>query len=165
MKAIGIIITALLAAAVGFVAGRSLYGGKSADQTDDFVEIRRDTVRLRDTVVIDRPVVVERFPAGNILARAEVATADTCAATPDSVEVRLPVERVRYAGDRYEAWVSGYRPSLDSLRIYGEDRVVSSVIARGRHARRRWGFGAAAGVAVTSKGIGPGIVVGLTYSF
>ena len=34
----------------------------------------------------------------------------------DSVEVRLPVERVRYAGDRYEAWVSGYRPSLDSVK-------------------------------------------------
>ena len=165
MKAIGIIITALLAAAVGFVAGMIFYPGKSADRADDFVEIRRDTVRLRDTVLIDRPVVAERFPAGNLLARAEVVASDTCAATPDSVEVRLPVERVRYAGDRYEAWVSGYRPSLDSLRIYGEDRVVSSVIARGRHARRRWGFGTAAGVAVTSKGIGPGIVVGLTYSF
>lgn len=164
MKAIGIIITALLAAAVGFVAGRSLYGGKSADQTDQFVEIRRDTVRLRDTVVIDRPVAAERVTVGSILARGVIVT-DTCAALPDSVEVSLPVERVRYAGDRYEAWVSGYRPSLDSLRIYGEDKVVSSVIARGRRTRRRWGFGAAAGVAVTFKGIGPGIVVGLTYSF
>lgn len=165
MKAIGIIITALLAAAVGFVAGRSFYHGKSADRADDFVEIRRDTVRLRDTVVIDRPVAADRVAAGHMLAKAEVVATDTSTATPDSVEVRLPVERVRYAGDRYEAWVSGYRPSLDSLRIYGEDRVISSVIARGRHARRRWGFGAAAGVAVTPKGIGPGIVVGLTYSF
>lgn len=165
MKAIGIIITALLAAAVGSVAGRNFYPGKSADLADHFVEIRRDTVVLRDTVVIDRPVVAERFPAGNILARAEVVAADTCAARPDSVEVSLPVERVRYAGDRYEAWVSGYRPSLDSLRIYGEDRVISSVIASGRHSRRRWGVGVAAGLAVTPKGVGPGIVVGLTYSF
>lgn len=165
MKAIGIIITALLAAAVGFVAGRSFYHGKSADRADDFVEIRRDTVRLRDTVVIDRPVAADRVAAGHLLAKAEVVATDTSTATPDSVEVRLPVERVRYAGDRYEAWVSGYRPSLDSLRIYGEDKVVSSVIARGRHARRRWGFGVAAGLAVTPKGVGPGIVVGLTYSF
>lgn len=120
---------------------------------------------LRDTVVIGRPVAVERVASGSILARGEVVATDTCAARPDSVEVSLPVERVRYAGDRYEAWVSGYRPSLDSLRIYGEDKVVSSVIARGRHARRRWGGGVAAGVAVTSKGVGPGIVVGLTYSF
>lgn len=154
-----------MAAAVGFVAGRNFYPGKSADRVDDFVEIRRDTVRLRDTVVIGRPVAAERVTGDSILARAEVVAADTCAARSDSVEVRLSVERVRYAGDRYEAWVSGYRPSLDSLRIYGEDRVISSVIASGRHARRRWGFGVAAGLAVTPKGVGPGIVVGLTYSF
>ena len=79
MKAIGIIITALLAAAVGFVAGMIFYPGKSADRADDFVEIRRDTVRLRDTVLIDRPVVAERFPAGNLLARAEVVASVTSA--------------------------------------------------------------------------------------
>ncbi|WP_354668255.1 DUF6808 domain-containing protein, partial [Paramuribaculum intestinale] len=74
-------------------------------------EVVRDTVTVRDTVVVERPVAVERRLTDTIMVR--VAATDTCAALTDSVDVLLRAESVRYAGDRYEAWVSGYRPRLD----------------------------------------------------
>ena len=36
----------------------------------------------------------------------------------DTVLVHLPIEQRQYSDPRYTAWVSGYRPQLDSIRIY-----------------------------------------------
>ena len=163
MEMLRCIFVVVLAAAAGFVAGVSVGCKESAAGVCRTVEVVRDTVTVRDTVVVERPVAVERRLTDTIMVR--VAATDTCVALTDSVDVLLRAESVRYAGDRYEAWVSGYRPRLDSLRIYGEDRVVNSVVAvpaTGR--RRRWGVGVAAGVALTPSGVGPGVVVGVTYS-
>lgn len=153
---------AVLAATAGFAAGLWMAGAERHGAACGQVEIVRDTLTLRDTVVVERPVAVGRQKADTIFVR---VAADSCGAVADSVDVRLPTESLHYAGDRYEAWVSGFRPRLDSLRIYGEDRVVNSVVALPSVRRRRhWGLGVAAGVALTPSGVGPGVVVGITYS-
>ena len=36
----------------------------------------------------------------------------------DSIEVPIPIEQKRYDDSLYTAWVSGFRPALDSIRIY-----------------------------------------------
>jgi hypothetical protein len=38
--------------------------------------------------------------------------------SPDSLEVPIPIEQKRYDDSLYTAWVSGFRPALDSIRIY-----------------------------------------------
>lgn len=45
---------------------------------------------------------------------------------PDSIEVPLPVEQKRYDDSLYTAWVSGYRPALDSIRLY-QSEIVTTV--------------------------------------
>lgn len=59
-----------------------------------------------------------------------VAAADSVAA--DSVRVIVPQEQKEYQGDGYRAWVSGYRPALDSIEI---ERMVL------REKARRWSVG------------------------
>ena len=44
----------------------------------------------------------------------------------DSIEVPLPVEQKRYDDSLYTAWVSGYRPALDSIKLY-QPEVVTTV--------------------------------------
>lgn len=36
----------------------------------------------------------------------------------DSIEVPIAIEQKRYEDSLYTAWVSGFRPALDSIRIY-----------------------------------------------
>ena len=37
---------------------------------------------------------------------------------PDSLEVPIPIEQKRYEDSLYTAWVSGFRPALDSIRLH-----------------------------------------------
>lgn len=80
----------------------------------------------------------------------------------DTVTVALPVERAEYAGETadgaaWRAWLSGYRPRLDSLAVSWPERTVTE-------RRGRWSVGITAGAGWTRGGFGPYIGVGLTYS-
>lgn len=44
----------------------------------------------------------------------------------DSIEVPLPVEQKRYDDSLYTAWVSGFEPSLDSIRLY-QPEIITTV--------------------------------------
>lgn len=50
----------------------------------------------------------------------------------DTTYVVLPITTRRYSGEyetySYEAWVSGYNPSLDSLRVVTQTRYVTSTV-------------------------------------
>lgn len=86
-------------------------------------------------------------------------------AVHDSVEVALPITQRTYTDDStYTAWVSGYRPQLDSLRTYR--RTVTVTRTEAQPARRsRWGIGVQAGYGLTPKGPQPYIGVGLNFKF
>ena len=43
----------------------------------------------------------------------------------DSIEVPIPIEQKRYEDSLYTAWVSGFRPALDSIRIYHPEIVTT----------------------------------------
>lgn len=81
---------------------------------DAEVVTRTDTLTVRDTIRETHPVYVDRTRTDTML----VAVSDT-------VYMVLDREQRRYHGDRYDAWVSGYRPQLDSIRVYPETRYVT----------------------------------------
>ena len=56
-----------------------------------------------------------------------LAIADTYSnqASIDSVDVAIPVTQKYYKEDEYEAWISGYMPSLDSINIYAPTKVIN----------------------------------------
>lgn len=43
----------------------------------------------------------------------------------DSANVSIPIAQKYYKEDEYEAWVSGYMPSLDSINVYAPKTVVN----------------------------------------
>lgn len=96
---------------------------------DAEVVTRTDTLTVRDTVREIRPVYVDRTVTDTML----VAVPDTVTVR-DTVYMVLEREQRWYHGDSYDAWVSGYRPALDSIYVYPETRYVTRTV---RPAERR----------------------------
>lgn len=125
------------------------------------VVTKTDTLTVRDTIREIRPVYVEKTRTDTML----VAVTDTVTVS-DTVYMVLDREQRHYRGDDYEAWVSGYRPALDSIHVFPETRYITteniSVASR-----KRWGIGihAGYGVGVSSGQVRtfPYIGVGISY--
>lgn len=81
------------------------------------------------------------------------------APTKDSIVV--PITQKVYTDSNYTAYVSGYRPTLDSLRITTQERIVTTTITP---RRKRWGAGVTAGYAYTPRGFQPYIGIGINYN-
>lgn len=77
--------------------------------SDTVIVVKHDTIR--DT----RPVVVTEKVTDTIHVKAGT----------DSV-IKLPITQRYYSTDEYQAWVSGYKPNLDS--IYTFNKVVTKTI-------------------------------------
>ena len=81
------------------------------------VVIERDTV-YKDTTIY-KPVPVDSHKTGKVVyirvPVPEYLPGDTI---HDSIEVPIPIMQKRYEDSLYTAWVSGYRPNLDSIRLY-----------------------------------------------
>ena len=48
----------------------------------------------------------------------------------DSVAVVVPITTKHYRAMEYDAWVSGYEPSLDSIKVYQKTEVVTATITK-----------------------------------
>lgn len=82
------------------------------------IETKTDTI-WRDTV-IEKPVPTESVQTGKVVyIKVAVPQPQTQRDTVhDSIEVALPVEQKRYDDSLYTAWVSGFRPALDSIWLH-----------------------------------------------
>ena len=82
--------------------------------TDTITKI--DTIR--DTIPVARYTRLVRY--------------DTITLVPDTVKdtisVLIPIESKYYATDKYRAWVSGYKPSLDSIDVFQKTMYIPLVI-------------------------------------
>jgi len=138
-----------------FLAG---YGvGGVASRAD--VEARIDTLTVVDTVTVREPVYVDRETVRTEL----VAVTDTVRLR-DTLFVEVPIESRHYSDSLYDAWVSGYRASLDSIRVYPRTTYVTTERTVRVPSRRRWGVGVQAGYGVGKSGLSPYIGVGVSYN-
>lgn len=152
MKTKNIIIFSVCLLISGMVAG--WFVRKGVAERDMHETAVLDTLVVRDTVRERYPVYVERTVTDTML----VALTDTVRVS-DTVYVRLPREQKRYADTNYVAWVSGYRPRLDSIEVYQATRYVTKEIILPGPARR-WGIGIQAGYGI---GLAGGKVTGVPY--
>lgn len=147
-------LTAVLC--MGFLAG---WFSRVPARVEDFIE-KVDTLVVRDTIMRDRPVFVDRYLIRTDTVK--LAVHDTTLRV-DSVLVDVPIERRIYEEDSlYRAVVSGYRPSLDSLLVYRTTTEITKFVPV--PVKKRWGVGIQAGYGFSQKGISPYVGIGISYN-
>ena len=88
-------------------------------QPQESTVVKRDTV-WKDTTVYE-PQAAETINTGRVVyvriptAKPSDAVRDTI---HDSIEVPVPIVQKRYEDSLYTAWVSGFEPTLDSIRLH-----------------------------------------------
>ena len=137
--------------------------------------VRRDTLIIRDTLRVSRPVPVReevvRYVTVKVaadssnLANIGKDSADVLPAAPGdhAQTVMLPITQQVYRDTAYTAWVSGYRPQLDSIEVYPRTLIVRQT-ALPAAKPRRWSFGIQAGYGLTPKGMQPYVGIGININ-
>lgn len=132
--------------------------------TQENTPITTDTLYIYDTITKIKPVVKKILTVDTLL----VAVTDTLYRN-DTLYLPLPKEQREYGDSTYRAWVSGYRPQLDSIRICQTTKIVNKYIKESRRWSIGAAFGATTGVFYTpagwQAGVGAGYTIGVTYNF
>lgn len=149
------------------------------------VVIEHDTL-WRDTT-INKPVAVDSTKTGEIVyiripypvpsgCQSDVRGQDpgsdlpghcplTSPAAPDSIEVPIPIEQKRYEDSLYTAWVSGYRPALDSIALH-QPEIVTTITETIVKKAPRLSIGLSVGPGISiDKDHHMGIYVGFTAQY
>lgn len=129
----------------------------------------RDTTRvtcfdtLYYTECIARDSVVLRYVTAKVPVKADGNTAEVDSVTVqrDSVCIDLPIMQKTYGDSTYTAWVSGYDVTLDSIRVYRREDVVTITE---KQPAKRWHIGLTGGYGLCTAGLQPYIGIGVTYS-
>ena len=145
MKTLPWILVALLAIGCLFLYFRQQKAMPADVQRDTVIRI--DTVR--DTVPVPYKVRIVRVDT--IYIRVVTNKNDT---VKDSVLVELPITQKEYKTNQYQAWVSGYRPNLDSIHTF-----IPTTTIYVKQKVKRWGIGLQAGY-----GYHQGIYLGIGIS-
>lgn len=106
----------------GFFVGKGIYDQPIQEKTV------RDTVVRFDTVsrYYPKPVGVERVKTEyKWLTRVTTDTVTRFSVVHDSVLVEVPIESRHYHAPEYDAYVSGYMPSLDSINVYQKTEYIT----------------------------------------
>ena len=130
----------------------------SKQESKELVVPRIDTIPfympvLKDSVVIRYEVV--KLP---ISGRDTIYERDTIVQT-DSVYVTIPITQKVYEDSLYTAYVSGYNPSLDSIRIYDVKTITKPIKPK------KWGLGFHVGYGISKQGLTPYFGVGVSCNF
>lgn len=83
-------------------------------------KVKIDTLIVVDTHIIEKPVLIEHTIKDSLL----VAIHDTIR-IKDSVFVPIPIEKKIYKGEDYYAEISGYKPSLDLIKVYPKTTTIT----------------------------------------
>ena len=133
-------------------------------QSDTSIEHKADTVRIRDTIHIPRPVYITSKIIDTMTVL--VQATDTLW-LHDTLYINLPREQRTFTDTTYTAWISGYRPQLDSIHIYQRTEYITKEIKTVTKPKR-WGLGLQAGygVSFSNKQIKatPYIGIGISYN-
>lgn len=155
-------ILAFIGVAV-IIAIPSFFIGQRRGQNKATTGVKADTliVYRTDTIKTSRPVYLT-----------ERITDTMWMHLTDTVTVRdsVPVIRTQreYGDSTYHAWVSGYRPKLDSISVYQKERLVYVDNIREVTKKTRWGVGIQAGYGISADKDGiytsPFVGIGVQYN-
>lgn len=148
-----------------FLVTRAVYG-----HNDKKVTEHRDTIVMRDTIKVTMPAeevteYVEHVKEKPVIIRdTEVVERDPQVVYVHGDSVEIPIVQKRYADTTYTAWVSGYKPSLDSIEVYRKTVVQRDIITLRKKAPW-WGIGITGGYGygIRNKGFEPFVGIGVYF--
>ena len=140
--------------ALGFFLGR---GRKPAPET--VIKTETDTLYLRDTITAYKPVYIAR----TVVSRDTFRVVDTLRER-DTLYLAMDRESVEWRDSLCTVFASGVRPSVDSVRHYVTEKIVTVTERVPVRKVTRWGVGVQAGYGISDKGLTPYIGAGISYN-
>lgn len=125
--------------------------------SDTIVDTIRYYPEIYDSVVVR--YVTQTLPIRKDTTIYNVTYVDSL--SNDSASVVIPITQKHYAESTYDAWVSGFQPSLDSIRLYMPTITNTKYI---KENGKRFSIGITTGYGLSEHGLSPYIGVGVTYS-
>jgi len=128
------------------------------------VVIEHDTL-WKDTTII-KPVAADSTKTGEIVyIKVPYPVPSGCDTIHDSIVVPIPIEQKRYDDSLYTAWVSGFRPALDSIRLHQPEitTTITETIVK-KAPRLSIGLSVGPGISITGTPQA-GIFVGFTAQY
>lgn len=154
-KDLSIIASVAAAFLVGYING-----ARKHDAGPETPAVKTDTLWRVDTVKVPKPVPVTKWLRDTTY----IPVPDTVLVQRnDTTFVPVPIETTRYAGEDYEAWVTGFQATLDSINIFRPTAVVEKQVPV--YLNKKWGIGLQAGVTWNKDTkFTPYVGVGLSYN-
>lgn len=130
-----------------------------------------DTLYIPRDTTITKTVIVEKWRVKKDtvrLANVGIPASGDSTAAADSALVEVPIEQKIYQDSLYTAWVSGFRPALDSIRLRQPTIVITQTVREPSAKVGHFGWGVTAGPSIIYSDrlrAGIGVTAGLTYRF
>ncbi len=125
---------------------------------------KTDTAVYIDTIPYYKPVAKDSTIVRYVIVKVPVAVKNDSVPLNDTVEVELPVTQKEYKDSNYHAWVSGYLPRLDSIKVYSRNVVVTQTKTLTQYKTKHWGVGVQVGYGYHFNQFSPYIGVGVQYN-
>ena len=106
--------------------------------------VKGDTVHIRDTIrdTILKPVRETLKRTDTVYLPILIDTTTDRTVEDDSIPVLIPITSKEYKTDDYRAVVSGYKPSLDFMELYRDNKIITLAPLQ---KKKRFGLGLQAG--------------------
>lgn len=130
------IVVCLAIVAAGFACKIAHKRGYRVGWDDALASIKPDTLWRTDTIYKDRPVPVEVKPSGQemypigTVAQLKKVIDSLVSVKPDTafVQIPIPTETKLYGDSTYTAQVSGYKPTLDWIKVYPRTAYITKPV-------------------------------------
>lgn len=140
---------------LGFIIGQK-HPQKSPTEP---INVKVDTLFIRDTITISEPISVEK----RIIEKQLVRVTDTLN-IHDTLFVYLDREQVVWQDSLSVVYASGILPQVDSVKHFTSSQIVTIETAYPYKVRSHWGIGVQAGYGASRYGITPYIGLGVSYN-
>lgn len=127
----------------GFFTGKAIY-----DKPLE-VGIKWDTVTIHDTIPDYLPMPKDsthiKYVTRWLPSKTDTITQWETLTVHDSVAVEVPITSKHYGNNTYDAWISGYEPFLDSIKVYQKTEYITETITINKPPNK-WGFDVVGGI-------------------
>lgn len=119
------LVGVFLGLCTGFFSVKAIY-----DHPLD-LSIKRDTVTIHDTIPDYMPTPKDsahiKYVTRWLSTKTDTITQWETLTVHDSVAAQVPITSKHYGNNTYDAWISGYEPFLDSIKIYQKTEYITEV--------------------------------------